>query len=230
MQSGCAGRRIRLLCLVVRQEWSTEDLIGSWTLVGEDWRLVGNKTGATRLGFGLLLKFFELEVRFPQKPEEVPAYMAEQLKVDASEFAVYSWAGRSVKYHRKQIREEFGFREFSVGDDDKLTGWMAGEVCPVELRDQQLREALLVRYRSERVEPPTPGRIDRLLGSAHQYPSATSGFGGSAVQRSGRRHRTARTGATILVEPALRAIPAQHGYPTGPLRRRADDAPRASVL
>lgn len=29
----------------------------------EDWRLVGNKSGATRLGFSLLLKFFELEGR-----------------------------------------------------------------------------------------------------------------------------------------------------------------------
>jgi hypothetical protein len=35
----------------VRQEWSLEDLIASWTLVEEDWRLVGNETGPTRLGF-----------------------------------------------------------------------------------------------------------------------------------------------------------------------------------
>jgi len=28
-----------------------EDLVGSWTLVEDDWRLIGNKTGATRLGF-----------------------------------------------------------------------------------------------------------------------------------------------------------------------------------
>jgi hypothetical protein len=38
----------------LRQEWSPEDLIGSWTLVEEDWRLVGNKTGSTRLGFVIL--------------------------------------------------------------------------------------------------------------------------------------------------------------------------------
>jgi hypothetical protein len=37
-------------------------------------------------------------------------------------------------------------------------------VCPVELRDGQLRQALLVRCRAERVEP--PGRIDRIIGSA----------------------------------------------------------------
>ena len=32
----------------------------------EDWPLVANKTGATRLGFSILLKFFEIEARgFP---------------------------------------------------------------------------------------------------------------------------------------------------------------------
>ena len=36
--------------------------------------------------------------------------------------------------------------------------------CPVELRDEQLREALLVRCRAERIEP--PGRVDRIVGSA----------------------------------------------------------------
>jgi len=51
--------------VVVRVEWSPEDLVGSWTLVDEDWRPVDNKSGPTRLGFALLLKFFELEARFP---------------------------------------------------------------------------------------------------------------------------------------------------------------------
>ena len=32
-------------------------------LLGQDWTLVGNKSDATRLGFALLLKFFEVEAR-----------------------------------------------------------------------------------------------------------------------------------------------------------------------
>ena len=43
----------------MRQEWSPEEL-------------VANKSGPTRLGFALLLKFFELEGRFPDLLEEVP--------------------------------------------------------------------------------------------------------------------------------------------------------------
>jgi hypothetical protein len=43
-----------------------------WTLVGDDWQLIGNKSGATRLGCALLLKFFEIEARFPRSADEVP--------------------------------------------------------------------------------------------------------------------------------------------------------------
>jgi hypothetical protein len=83
--------------------------------------LIGNKSGATRLGCALLLKFFEIEARFPRSTDEVPtqavAYVSEQVKVDPAEFGSYDWSGRSIKYHRGQIREAFGFREFSCGTD-----------------------------------------------------------------------------------------------------------------
>jgi hypothetical protein len=41
-------------------------------LVEADWELPANKTGATRLGFASLLKFFELEGRFPRHVGEIP--------------------------------------------------------------------------------------------------------------------------------------------------------------
>jgi hypothetical protein len=56
----------------VRREWAPEDLIACWTLVEDDWDLVGNKAGATRLGFALPLKFFEVEGRFPRRAGELP--------------------------------------------------------------------------------------------------------------------------------------------------------------
>jgi hypothetical protein len=45
----------------MRREWSSEDVVACWTLAGSDWDLVTNKSGPTRLGFVLMLKFFELE-------------------------------------------------------------------------------------------------------------------------------------------------------------------------
>jgi hypothetical protein len=77
-----AGVGALIICVL---EWSAQDLVASWTLVG-------NKTGATRLGFAVLLKFFEIAARFPSVAGEVPpsavAYLAEHLHVTADAFLV----------------------------------------------------------------------------------------------------------------------------------------------
>jgi hypothetical protein len=78
-------------------------------------------------------------------------------------------AGRTTRYHQAQIREHLGFRECSVEDADKLTVWLAVEVCEDERQRDRVREQLLVRCRDQRIEPPTPGRVDRIVRSAlHQ--------------------------------------------------------------
>jgi len=93
----------------VRREWEPEELIACWTLVDDDWRLVSNKAGATRLGFSLILKYFELEGQFPRHASDVPRaavkYVAGQVKVDPNEFTGYDWSGRSIERHRAQIRK-----------------------------------------------------------------------------------------------------------------------------
>lgn len=154
----------------MRQEWEPEDLIACWTLVDDDWRLLANKRGRSRLAFALFLKFFELEGRFPRHPGEFPrqavAYLAEQLHVDAGGLEGFSWFGRTAEYHRAQIRTALGFRECTVEDAGHLTAWLAEEVYPLELVDERRREALLARCRAERLEPPAPGQIDRLLAAA----------------------------------------------------------------
>jgi len=69
----------------MRREWELEDLIECWTPDENESALVGNKTGATRLGFSLLLKFFEIEGRFPRRkdvPRPAVEFMAGQVKVD----------------------------------------------------------------------------------------------------------------------------------------------------
>jgi hypothetical protein len=124
----------------MRREWEPEDLIACWTQVEDDWRLVANKRGGSRLAFALLLKFFELEGRFPRHLGEVPrqavAYVAEQVHIASGALDEFSWFGRTAEYHRAQIRAALGFRECTVEDEDRLTTWQGEEVCPVELVDE----------------------------------------------------------------------------------------------
>ncbi|MCA1680568.1 MAG: DUF4158 domain-containing protein [Actinobacteria bacterium] len=111
-----------------------------------------------------------LEARFPRDRAEIPsaavAFVADQVAVAAEELSGYDWTDRSIKYHRAQVREAFGFREAAVADEEHWTVWLQREVCPVELSEERVRDALLRRCRSERVEPPGSSRIERVLGSA----------------------------------------------------------------
>ncbi|MFI0770838.1 Tn3 family transposase [Streptomyces sp. NPDC021218] len=171
----------------MRQEWSPEELLASWTLVDGDWKSVANKTGATRLGFSLLLKFFELEGRFPDLLEEVPQvaveYVAGLVKVPAADFAKYSLTGRTAEYHRAQVREALGFRPATLEDEEQLTVWLAKEVCPVELVEDRQREALLVEYRARSIEPPGRTRIEKVLVAARNRWEAA--FCARAIERLG---------------------------------------------
>src|SRR5262249_25984925 len=82
-------------------------------------------------------------------------------------------AGRTIEYHRAQVRRHLGFRECSAEDADTLTGWLAGGVGQAERRAARVREELLARCRAERIEPPSAGRCDRIIRSAlHQAEQA----------------------------------------------------------
>lgn len=102
--------------------WEPEQLISCWTLDEADWQLLANKTGATRLGFVLLLKFFDLEGRFPASAGELPPaavdYVAALVGVPVAELGRYAWSGRTIEHHRAQIRSERGFRQ-ATGDDER---------------------------------------------------------------------------------------------------------------
>lgn len=197
----------------------SDELVVSWTLVGNDWDLLANKSGVTRLGFALLLKFFESDACFPRAASdfspEVVAYVGAQVEVDPVLFDAYEWSGRAIERHRAQIRSAFGFREFSRGDEEKVADWLAGEVCPVEQRHEQLREAVLVRCRSEQIEP--PGRIERIIGSARA--AFEKEFCESTVARLGagcaaRLEGLAADGADIALLAELKSDPGQVGLET----------------
>ena len=100
------------------RELDQDELIDRWTLVGDELNLVAGKRGATKLGFALLLRFYTERGRFPRGRGEIPDaavdYVARQVAVGATEIAFYEWSGRTIEFHRAQIRKSLGFRECSV--------------------------------------------------------------------------------------------------------------------
>ncbi|MGF0168393.1 DUF4158 domain-containing protein [Streptomyces albidoflavus] len=154
----------------MRQDWEPEDLIEVWTLLEDDMKRVRNKSGATRLGFALLLKFFEVEARFPESAKEVPTaaveYVAQQVKVPAQAWAGYDWQSKAIQRHRGEIRAAYGFRANTEEDQDRLAAWLATELCPVELSRDRLAAAVVARCRNDHIEPSAPGQVRRLVGKA----------------------------------------------------------------
>lgn len=154
----------------MRQHWEPEDLIEVWTLLEDDMKKVRNKSGATRLGFALLLKSFEVEARFPESAGEMPAaavvYVAQQVKVLAEAWAFYDWQGDRIKRHRREIREAYGFRANTEEDQERLAEWLAAELCQVELSRERLAAAVVARCRNDHIEPPAPKQVGRLVGKA----------------------------------------------------------------
>ena len=92
----------------MKRQWETEELVEYWTLDVEDRTLLDNKTGATRLGFAVLLKFFRREGRFPQHKNEVLGivitFLATQVSVAPEAYLQYAWQGRTIEYHRADPR------------------------------------------------------------------------------------------------------------------------------
>ncbi|TCN29270.1 TnpA family transposase [Kribbella orskensis] len=147
-----------------------DELVEFWTLLDEDRVLLAGKRGATALGCALLLKYYSRHSRFPRSgadlPEQVIGFVARQVGVEAAALASYEWSGRTVEYHRAEIREHLGFRLAWVADQERLTSWLATSVARAERRADSVREELLTQFRRERVEAPTPGRVLRMARSA----------------------------------------------------------------
>lgn len=100
--------------------WTEERLGADWLLLPPEQELLHRRRGATRLGFALQLKFFQLEGRFAASPQEFQPqaveYIARQMGEAPERWNEYPWDGRMAKYHRAEIREWLGFREATPQD------------------------------------------------------------------------------------------------------------------
>ncbi len=63
-------------------------------------------------------------------PGPAIVHLANQVGVPAELYPSYEWSGRTIKYHRVQIREHLGFRESTVQDGGADTG--SGKYPPKE--------------------------------------------------------------------------------------------------
>jgi TnpA family transposase len=154
----------------MKQQWDVNEIIEQFTLLPPEFSFLGSSDPHNHLGKALLLKFFQHEGRFPDNIAEIPSpiieYMTQQLNLPAGVIATYQWDGRTIKEHRRQIREHLGFHPATVAEQRALRTWLIAEVLPHEHRPVYLQERAYQRLRQLSIEPPTQGRLERLVISA----------------------------------------------------------------
>ena len=151
----------------MHSDWTSDDVIEHFTLSSAEFEFLGNNAPHNHLGKAILLKFFQYAYRFPEGIAEIHAtiieYVAQQLDVPATAIEQYNWTGRSLKQHRKEIREQMGFRPATLDDQKDLRLWLISDVLPHEYRPDHLEQLVYQRLRREHIEPPTRNRIMRLV-------------------------------------------------------------------
>jgi hypothetical protein len=76
----------------VKRLWDDDELTIEWTLQPSDQPLLANKTGATQY----------------EVPAAVVTHLPSQVGVPAETYVASDWRGRTIKYHRVQIRTGLG--------------------------------------------------------------------------------------------------------------------------
>src|SRR3990167_2059382 len=89
-------------------------------------------TRKNKLGFAILLKYFQLEGHYPRHIKYVDPLMlnciANQLGISSSCIDIFDWEGRSTERFRQEIRDLLGYKKASIQDIDKLKLWLIKNV------------------------------------------------------------------------------------------------------
>ena len=158
----------------MKRQWHDDELTELFSLSDQERRLLAHKgrNPESLLGYAVLLKFFQVEGRFPRYKFEIPpqvlAFLARQLELAPGLFKDYAWKGRNVELHRRHIRAHLGYRVATLQDAKDLVPWLIQEVLVEDTHPEFVTQRLLARFRHLRIEPPSAGRFDRLVNSAQQ--------------------------------------------------------------
>ena len=148
-------------------EWRDEALDIHWFLTSEERELLYKKTTHGRLGFAVLLKYFQNEGRFPEHFDEVPrivlAYLANQIDVPRCDLSDYSLNGRTAKRDRAEILQQLGIRRTTQQDLQDVKKAISVELLPSNPSAEALQAFFLTWFKQRQIAPPTLKQIQRLI-------------------------------------------------------------------
>lgn len=158
----------------MKWQWSEDELHTHWFLSLAERDLFSRKTKHGRLGFAILLKFFQSQGHFPEHrhavPDAVVCYLANQIDVAVESLDRYDWAGRTGKRDRTEVLAFLGIRRHDQKDKDELAVWLQTEILPDDPSLEHLWELARDWFSVRRIEPPGSSRLERFLHTtAHNF-------------------------------------------------------------
>ena len=157
----------------MKKKWTALELKEYWTLSPQELDFTKSKSRKSRLAFSFLLKYFQMNMRFPAREETISLvvidFVSKQIGVHSPTFYAYDFSDQSAKLHQKQISHYFGFRSATPEDGEHLIKWLLQKVFPE--KDHNLRSLLEVAYRyfrERRIEPFSSDHLKKHLVSAMQ--------------------------------------------------------------
>jgi len=99
----------------MRQHVTPQALLESFTIAPSERELLGTKSGASRLGCAVLLKYFQVEGHFPTSwhdvPREVIRHLAQSFGVSPEAYRHYELDGRLARYHKDEVGPAGAFKQ-----------------------------------------------------------------------------------------------------------------------
>ena len=151
----------------MKRNWTADELLEHFTILENEIALVSNFNNTGKLGFMVLLKYFQMEARFPKSKDEIPlailGFLAKQLNTPPGKFDGYVFEGRSFKRHKATIRAHFGYSPPSAEAYQKVYDYLGTDLQWYDRK--KVRADVVLHFRKMKAELPSPGRMERLVDS-----------------------------------------------------------------
>ncbi len=97
---------------------------------------MAGRTDHGRLGFVIMLKFFQYQGRFPaaikELPDDVVRFLTEQIGASQSDLEQYDWDGRTAKRQRAEILSFLGVQRMTSERKQALLIWLNDDLLPLD--------------------------------------------------------------------------------------------------
>ena len=154
----------------MKYDWSPEELVQHFTLTRAERDFLGSKGDGASLSLAVLLKTFQFQGQFLERPQAVPEAivhaLAQQLAVSPTLWTEVDWTSRTARRYRDEVAQFCGFRAFRSGDEERLITHLAPLVADLHPDAESLKHQGEAFLREQRIVLPSAERLGRCLRTA----------------------------------------------------------------